>query len=490
MSETKNGKSIVVGAGAAGMTMALLLAKAGRQVVLIEAQPRIGGYLRSFTRGGMRLDGGFHFTGGFENVLPQMLKALNLQNDVHESPLQTHIFLKETNRHLTLPRTGLDDLTAYIQGEFPDCASAIARYYRAEREVIERTPSFNLESPSPGLELLPYDSTTLKEFADSLQLPQELQAILGCTVLCHGTPPSQVPASYHFRAAYGLDDHIARVERGGDAFLQGFQREFKRHGVAILTNTTIRSIRKINDAHICQEITLDNGDNIPANEIFFAVHPAVYLPLLQQDRIPPNIFRRARRFQETFSFFTLYAEADALPSECAELTQYLSVNNLDSIANCCDNAYGIGIVAGDETDLSGKPHNIVTAFRTMKPGDVPGKGTTEYDTPEYRDFKDKIAAEMLDVVYQAYPAFKGKLNLLSTASPLTCSRFSPPGGSAYGIRQKIAEARMFGSLPIRNCYALGHNTMATGILGVMVGAFFLFRQVVGEKCYFDIIHAN
>ena len=39
---------LVVGSGISGMTMALLLAKAGRKVLLIEKQAAIGGCMRRF----------------------------------------------------------------------------------------------------------------------------------------------------------------------------------------------------------------------------------------------------------------------------------------------------------------------------------------------------------------------------------------------------------------------------------------------------------
>jgi prolycopene isomerase len=39
--------AIVSGAGAAGLTSAALLAKAGRKVLLVEKEARIGGYIRA-----------------------------------------------------------------------------------------------------------------------------------------------------------------------------------------------------------------------------------------------------------------------------------------------------------------------------------------------------------------------------------------------------------------------------------------------------------
>ena len=51
----KKKQTIVVGSGAGGLTLALLLARAGRRVTLLEIQPEIGGYLRRFSRGPARI---------------------------------------------------------------------------------------------------------------------------------------------------------------------------------------------------------------------------------------------------------------------------------------------------------------------------------------------------------------------------------------------------------------------------------------------------
>lgn len=52
---------VVIGAGIAGLTSSALLAKAGLKVVLIEEQPKPGGYLASFTRKGYVFDSSIHW---------------------------------------------------------------------------------------------------------------------------------------------------------------------------------------------------------------------------------------------------------------------------------------------------------------------------------------------------------------------------------------------------------------------------------------------
>ena len=134
--------TIVVGSGISGLTAALLLAKKGRQVTLVEKLPHIGGFLNRFNRGGLRFDTGFHFTGGFDGILSDFLELLNLQDDVKPAPLQTEIFIANTDHRIDLPFNGLEKLADTLSAYFPQEAAAIRKYYAAEQEIVDATPIF------------------------------------------------------------------------------------------------------------------------------------------------------------------------------------------------------------------------------------------------------------------------------------------------------------------------------------------------------------
>ena len=69
---------IVVGAGLAGLTAALTLAKAGRAVHVFEALPHLGGRTASWTENGMEVEAGLHRFRGFYKHLPQLMRTAGI----------------------------------------------------------------------------------------------------------------------------------------------------------------------------------------------------------------------------------------------------------------------------------------------------------------------------------------------------------------------------------------------------------------------------
>ena len=70
---------------------------------------------------------------------------------------------------------------------------------------------------------------------------------------------------------------------------------------------------------------------------------------------------------------------------------------------------------------------------------------------------------------------------------LTYRDYLSTPGSGYGIRQKIGQHNLFGRLPVKNFFAVGQNAMLPGMLGAMVSSFVIFRRLIGENTYWQLL---
>lgn len=473
--------SLVVGSGAGGMTMAVLLALAGRRVTLLEATPRVGGLLRRFHRQGVPFDTGFHFTGGFDNALPQMLAILGIADLVHEEPFQSSLYLTPTGSRYDWPR-GVRAIAEYLSQRFPADREKIFAYYQAEQDAFANTPMFDVRCDAEQLNsnLSEYDFLTLDEFLNQLGIVGELRTVLTANATCHGTPPSECSVNHHFRISHGLDSRIARVRHGGRALLTGFLREAKRHGVTIRTGVAPRrGIDLVN--RNCHQIECTDGNTIVFDDAYFAIHPKAILKLLPPKAVKAYYREQITRLPETCGFFTLYGVLDASLDVEQRLTSCLNSLDLNHILLGQEEAAATGIVTATEQTAAGRRVQTITAFTSTCLD-------ADQTWPRGRDAAyqaDKAAAEkrLLAAIYQAHPEHEGKLTVLATSSPLTHRDFIPPLSSAYGVRQCAGGPRLFGRLPVRNWHAIGQSALVPGVLGVMLVSFLLFRQVIGEETY-------
>ncbi|MEI8079234.1 MAG: FAD-dependent oxidoreductase, partial [bacterium] len=141
----------VIGAGAAGMSAALVLAKLGATVVLIEKSPQLAPLLRGFSRHGVYFDTGFHSTGGWADggPLQVLLRYLGIADQLQLAPYRADEF---DGFHCTHPHwqfqfpQGWVPLEERLRREFPSEQVAIRDYLRTIRTYYQSLPYVNVQA--------------------------------------------------------------------------------------------------------------------------------------------------------------------------------------------------------------------------------------------------------------------------------------------------------------------------------------------------------
>lgn len=477
-------KTLVVGAGAGGMTLALLLAKTGRPVLLVDSQPEIGGYLRRFRRKGAFFDTGYHFTGGFSGVMTQMMQILGMDDMVGGTPIPHRIVLRDGAHDIFLPagcgHAGTEDIFCRA---FPGSADALHKLFEQERQIWQSTPMADLRDLSPlELTISGSDIQTVEEvWRNELNLtdPAAMTAA-GSFAMCHGTPFNEAPMSFHARVSYALHHDLARPHRGGDSMIDGFKREAAKLDIEIRTSAELLPFKDENTAYF------SDGSSVPVEQVFFTVHPSAIASLLPENARTPSFLRRVRRMQESCSFFCAYFLVDDGVEIPAGLTSYFTANDVDSILLDGRNSSSTGIQISRE---DGK--TSISAFRTMRLEHLPEGFRISHrerlKQEEYQNFKTHLCDEIQQEITGIYPQLKDHLTVVESGSPLTCLDYDPPTGSAYGTRSICGQARLFGKLPAENFFAAGQSALVPGVMGTCLASFSVFRQAAGETVWRDLI---
>ena len=162
---------VVVGAGTAGLTAALLLARFGRSVLLVDGAPAPGGGLRRFRRGGAAFDTGFHFSGSVRpgELLDRLLTQLGIREAVTLLPYEsscTHRFLFHNEHTAVDVPAGLDQACACWHARFPAETASIIWYFEALRSITDRTTGMQADGTLKPFGLLDEDFVSLREVLD------------------------------------------------------------------------------------------------------------------------------------------------------------------------------------------------------------------------------------------------------------------------------------------------------------------------------------
>lgn len=306
--------SVVVGGGVSGAAAALILARQGRRVALVEKAPRLAPLIRGFSREGIDFDSAFHYSGGLADgeILDLFLRYLGLAERLEKVPYDAQgfdLFRDATSgREFRFPY-GEGRLREALCAAFPDDESAIASYLDQLDRACVSLPYLAPETPAEA-----WDSSSvirgpsLAEVLDRLTGNPELKKLLSLHTLLHGVSPSEVPFAIHACVAAPYYRLVCGIAGGGRSLAAAFETQLEAAGVTLVLGRAARSLR-LTAAGRLAGVVLDDGDVLECRECLVSTHPAHFLDMVPDGGVRPAFRKRVRALEETGSAFILYAEA-------------------------------------------------------------------------------------------------------------------------------------------------------------------------------------
>jgi all-trans-retinol 13,14-reductase len=485
---------IVVGSGIAGLTAARVLSQHGKRILLLEKATILGGSLARFRIEGIPYDVGFHFTGGFNDqrtgVLDTLLSLLGVRDHIH--PL---FFPRDASHRMIFPSLGADYIVPCgtqivrekLKRDFPCERDGIDRYFKSFQAVIDATPTLTVsgfdEFPPP----LEADLIPLQVVLDQCTSDQMLQTILGGLCMCYGTRPNEVSFASHCRVCFGLQESLARVEDGGDAFVDALVDVLRCDNVEIRTRTSIQECLDVEKRRVMR-FSLTDGTEVSATGCIFTIHPRSILSILPKEHISKAFANRVNDFESTNGFFTLYGMLDTpVGKDAITLSSILPNTDLNTMLTCRSPEPVDGpmmVLRSSERGASGPVHTVTALEVAFTESTEQWSGTKlKRRPPEYAEYKRLRTESVVSRMHQHLPECR-QMRVIDSASTLTYRDYlHSPDGSAYGIRQKIGQFNVAGRLPLANLYAAGQSALLPGVLGAMTSSLFVCRSILGRDVF-------
>lgn len=465
-------RCVVVGSGVAGMTAALLLARQGHQVALLEAGPQPAPLLRGFRREGLHFDTGFHCGGGlgpgglFRNWLTALGLMRHLPSETFSEREETFSF-PDGALH-TLPAGRATALRA-VERQFPGSGPGVDALLSDMETVLNHSPYTNPLSADAVPSFAEGKARSVLARLNEAALPPRLTAMLAARCLLYGVPPAC--ASWEdFSLVAGPYFHSCHaVNGGGEALTKAFL-------ATLIENEVIpRCGRRVAHVILSEEGAVrgvhvvggsPDGEVWPCERCFFTGHPAQLHALLPSDALRPAYYSHISAFSETPSGLLLFAEtrSDALDGRNLYLLpgddpeQFFGTEDSPTFSVYLS----VGQAVGER-----RPLLAVTAGRPelLPPGDPRPR-------PEaYLRWKHAAVTRLKNIIERRCPHLRRSLRVLDAATGLSFRQWVwGSSGSLYGVRHDLKTMPLLPVTRVRGLFLAGQNILLPGVLGALVSA--------------------
>lgn len=256
-------KTVIIGAGIAGLATAALLAREGHDVTVLEKNDRVGGRAGLIEEDGFRFDTGpswYLMPGVFDHFFRMLGTSAEEQLDlVHLRPAYRVFSEPQTDGTrrdpLTIP-LGCHRVFDTFEAVEPGSALALGAYLASARRTTELAEKYFLYNPftrpsslatrevlGGAAELRRLLTTSLEDFAAARFTDPVLRQVLGYPAVFLGTNPADAPAMYHLMSALDLDTGVQYPMGGFWTIVERLEALALAEGAHIITGAEVTGIR-------------------------------------------------------------------------------------------------------------------------------------------------------------------------------------------------------------------------------------------------------
>jgi len=460
---------VVVGSGITGMAAALLLARQGQAVTLVEARPQAAPLLRGFRRDGLYFDTGFHSGGGLHEggLLRNWLKALGVDASLRNiSTRHTDIFHFADGCSYALP-SGHADVLGAVERQFPGSGPGMREFLKQMDTVLAHSPYTNsIVRHEPKFSFNKQRSVT--QCLEAAQFPSHLRAMLGTRCLLYGVPPHQAGWDEYALVAGPYFQSNGTWDGGGAALADALLTALRHAGVQLRCGATVTGLDATPDKGM-RAVYLEDGAQLPCKQCFFTGHPRQLDTLLPKGLLRPAYHKRIRALPETQPALLMFAETHADVLRDDESVYLLPAADAPDLFPCADEPEPCVYLFCSRAENTQR-RKAVCAIALMREGQVM-PGNPKPRPQSYTAWKQEAVARLTRYIEKRVPELRGAWRVLDAATALSFRDWVHGStGSLYGVRHDMAELPLLSPTRVPGLFLAGQNILLPGVLGGIVSA--------------------
>lgn len=484
-------KVLIIGSGVGGLSSAIILAKLGFEVTVLEKNCQAGGLLRSYRRDGIECAVGVHYLGSLDQgqILRRFFDYLGVSGAIPVTRMGDNNIV---DRYLfdgvgvhpasfDLP-SGMDGFEEKLKQTFPDEREKIRQIVAPIRKAAVQLHGLDLLYAGANDFSLLDQSRPLGEILDDLHCSPGLRSVLAIPSCWIGVPLHDCPAYYHNMALASYVSSSYRLQGSGAQMADALAGRLRALGGRIVTGAEVQAIEV--QARVVTGLQLLSGERLAASTVIGAVHPKRVLQMLPDGAVKPSYRQRISGLADTHGIFSVHASLDG--ASHPEIPYNVFKIERDDKGNVPDLKYYQ--IRNSEREgrtllsiLTSGRDELWSRWEKTKSGD---RGN------DYLEAKEQHARQLILEAEELFGPLQG-LKILDAYTPLTMRDWvNSPGGSAYGVMRSSSQTlstALLNRTSVQGLYLAGQNVMAPGVIGTIMGSFSTVKLILGADEFAKVV---
>ncbi|CAI5676132.1 unnamed protein product [Oreochromis niloticus] len=533
----ENLDAVVIGSGVGGLGLAVLLAKVGKRVLVLEQHSRAGGCCHTFTEKGFEFDVGIHYIGElldhkpFRCMLDQMTNG-QLEWEPLENPFDHVVLGPPENRRRYPIYSGRTRFTDELKKCFPGEEKAIDEFMKLAKKTGNGVWFLALLKilPLPLAKFLVHTGLvrhlsfffkmaprSLTDVVNELTENKDLRAVFSYIFGTYGKIPKD--------ASFAMHSLLITHYLNGAWYPKGGASEIAYHmipiiekaGGAVLVRAPVNRIL-FNDAKEACGVSVMKGQEEVHIHAPMIISDAgifnTYQKLIPKDlQTMPAIQKQLSMLKHGEGGLSVFMGLNGTKEELGLKSDnywIFAENNFDELVGnymkkdreeAAKNVPLLFVASPSAKDPTWEARSpgkstlsLVTFakyewFEEWKDGKVTNRGR------DYMELKQAFIDTILEVVMDVFPKItRDKIEYIDAGTPITNTHYiGAPKGEIYGADHGISRfdpelnITVRAETPLKNLYLTGQDVFLCGFAGALAGALTCGSAILNRNLHLDTI---
>jgi phytoene dehydrogenase-like protein len=499
--------AIVIGSGAGGLASAICLARAGKNVLVLEQHDVPGGWCHSFQLLGQRFSPGVHYIGLLEDgqSTNELYKGLGVANDLAffkmNSKAYEHCWIGKEK--IDMP-AGLNALYESLSVRFPKEKKRLKKYLTLIRNVsyqIQLIPKMkgfwdNITIAYRTRHMGKYGLFSLKRVIDWHIKDPLLKAVLNVQCGDHGLPPYKASFPIHCAVMDHYFEGAFYPVGGGGGIVKAMTNALKRFGGEIRTKQSVKKI--IVKSQHAVGVELSDGTELFAKTIISNADPSTtFLNLVGRDNISARLANKLSKTKYSTTslilFLTLDMDVTKSGIDSGNIWM-LRDHDLDKVfQDLTEKSVAEGeefpalfmscTTIKDPASFNGRHHAIeAVTFIDYSSFDA-FHGDADHHSAAYANCKERIIQKFMNSIEKVIPGAKEHVVQVELGTPKTNEFYiNSIYGNVYGTEKTFNQIGPFAfqnKTEIKNLFLCGASTLSHGVGGATYSGVAAAGKILG-----------